>query len=458
MFGMSAMPADSRPTLLLLFLLIGAGQSNAADEVGREAAFDRTRANIKIIFAQSMPAAQRGSDTATEPAESDALQAGMRDWARAAATFVTDKKDFGLFPSSSQIRAAGRLIAFQNNVRGEKVLESCSGVLISPDYFLTAAHCFCRKPGVYFANATTCMADSAFKATTYKVFLPAFGMFDIVDLPRIHPSYSSPASGFEPRVTEVADLGVAKINPSIPVAPIGVDQIDLDSRYILVSSGILTFKRGIEGRGLHWERPYEEGVQQLSGQKPPLTDAGSCPEAAADTVCIWYSSLGASSGPQQSSALCPADSGGALLRVDKAGVFSVVGIASYFWPRSEICDSRENRRSYFTEVARHSDWLKQFGATQSASGPRSATSCLDGIAAAPLERSFMLKPSIVTITAFSEESFGRPRPEVTIDGNPRPDCTALPEAGIYSCKVQQSRVSIKIAEGFAQLTICPEGR
>ncbi|WP_246668688.1 hypothetical protein [Bradyrhizobium sp. UNPF46] len=309
---------------------------------------------------------------------------------------------------------------------------------------------------MYFVNASACKASPTFGKISYKLFFPAYGIYDVAGLPEINPKYVSPAIEID-ATKDVADIGVATLSGSIPGAGTSIAAPKDDVRNLLVGFGSLAFKKGAEKIGFKSNIAHQEGAEIISGQPRPLEDSGSCPEAAADTMCIWYNSLPASSGPKQTTSLCPADSGSPLLAYGPSGVGSLIGLASYYAPSSvQNCDSTDNRRSYFVRLDRHSDWLKQFQSAENVSAPH--RDCVEGIVGGPSEFDLNVDAGTLTLTAFDEERFGRPRPAVTIAGTPQPRCQSVSSTGIFACEVGKATVRISLSAGYGQITYCKDRR
>lgn len=391
------------------------------------------------------------NDTTADQA--DRFTKALDGWTAAARQFATDENDFGLFPTSTQAPSIGRLLAFVVQDGIEKLVWSCSGAAISPNKFLSAAHCFCRDSatGVYFADQRSCVGSATFQKTKYRIFFPNSGLFDTEGTPSIHPEYKSPAGGFSPHVSALADLGVIQFDAQAEAKSVFVASFNGAKRFLLASFGLLSFKAGIEGRGFKSNTAYQEGVATLSGQQAPLDDQGSCPEAGADTLCIWYSSLAARSGPKQTVGLCPADSGSPLLAVGEDGEIGIVGVASYFWPASsETCDASSDRRSYFINLSKYRDWLQDQAGPPS-QHPKRDNSCTDVIFRGV--QSVSTTRAVVTLTVFDEYRPGRPRPRARVTAEQPPSCKQMEDAGVLAC-IGKGTLRIQIDEGFGQLTLC----
>ena len=112
----------------------------------------------------------------------------------------------------------------------------CSGALIAPNLFLTAAHCVCENPqGGYFQDAKSCKANPEFSHHATAVFIPSVGVVSATAAPTIGDDYH-----FLAETDQQIDLGSFPTGMQDDLA-----LIRLDKRIVSIALPSLTPRAGV---------------------------------------------------------------------------------------------------------------------------------------------------------------------------------------------------------------------
>lgn len=196
----------------------------------------------------------------------------------------------------------------------------CSGNLIAPDKFLTAAHCIVRDP----------------RPELYHVYLHSAGIFAVTAVEWQKDLYKFPT----------ADVAVLTL--AAPVERITPEAILTEDRPLHGTLG------AIVGFGRSGGFNYDYGIKREG-----FVDTAACPSTlAASPLICWNFDAEVTTGGGMRSNTCNADSGGGLFVEEIIGsrrVRRIAGVTS----GGELDDCLIGDRSYNADVVTYTDWITQ---------------------------------------------------------------------------------------------------
>jgi hypothetical protein len=369
----------------------------------------------------------------------------------------TDRSQLGgMLPSAVRFPALGRLL----RVGGNGELSSCSGGLVSPIHFLTAAHCVCERPHAdsVFDSGKDCIEAEAPDSRKGYVFLPATGLVVEVQSVQINPHFRlAVKASYTTDVNESADLAVLTLSQPIDVEYLPIaDATDEFSRY--VSAGFGQFgvsKQGSRVTGLPPQVTFVPGIGSLAAYWPRFSPSG-CSDVFAgadDMVCATFSADNAD-GQYRDAAGCPGDSGSLLIGVNEGGATAaVVGVASVIEDSATTssCAAESQRHSGYVLTGLHRSWLDPIlaGAPKITARRRD---CIEGYL--PVYESlrltfttFHMKETAIVAVWTKIDGGGaiRSAPKLTSQGKPCPHMTPF---AATSCLARTSeRIEVELEPG-----------
>lgn len=200
----------------------------------------------------------------------------------------------------------------------------CSGTLIAPDKFLTAAHC---------------INDDA-RPEIYHIYLQSAGVFAVIKIDWQQDLYKFPT----------ADIAVLTLEQ--PVERIVPEAILMEERPIHGTLGTIV------GFGRTGGFNYDYGIKREGF----VQTAGCPPDRAASPLVCWIFSAEMSAGEIRSNT-CNADSGGALFVEEVIGgrrVRKVAGVTS----GGEMDDCLIGDQSYNVDVVDYAKWISQISGVE----------------------------------------------------------------------------------------------
>lgn len=252
-----------------------------------------------------------------------------------------------LFFSSTAFPFSGVLL------RGDR---TCTGSLIAPRIFLTAAHCVCETiDGVpqYHSDAQSCEEQKSPTSRTTAVFFPTAGLFEVEGPPIINGNFRLPDLSGDGNATRVADLAIVRLKHTPSVKPVSLDNSNDDKAVLAVlGTGKTLILQGSHNKVLPPGR-YDHLSTFAFARKP---DQGACPPQLGDVICERFHRVDFSNDPRQLP--CSGDSGGALIAFDQAGKPRIRGVTSFVDENTE-CESKSGVAVY-TDVRRYAAWIKSF--------------------------------------------------------------------------------------------------
>lgn len=372
------------------------------------------------------------------------------DQTASAKDFLDNEERSGIFPATTAIRNTGRLLIEAKSTGSRS---SCSGIAINSQYFLTAAHCVCNLAGLHSQNFQEC--EATLDSLSLKIFFPTFGLVTLDGRPIVNPQYRAPTKIVEDTPETVADLAVLKLSKPIEVKALSIG--DGSGKYEVLGAGLMyfTIPKVLTKLGLPPGISLHDGVFHMWRLQNVMSDPDSCGSMhSSDTFCSWYTPLPVLRGPLQSATVCTGDSGSPVIRRATTGNgFSVVGVTSYFSPRNDYdqCIADAAKRNHYVDLEYYKEWLQQFSTQKVENLPeKQCASALFREGAVDL----IGFNGLLTVTSFKAKN--EARPEITVKSNTL-NCINDEFFGIHSCNIHNSTYTdVKIASGYAQLTICEE--
>ncbi|WP_306752399.1 trypsin-like serine protease [Paracoccus actinidiae] len=306
---------------------------------------------VSIIGAREASAQNLRSSADYAEEENERALKGIIDQAQAALEAIQDPAAYSDERMQRNRRAAGqpRIVNGRGTIdypasgavlKGEDPRTAtawCSGNLIAPNKFLTAAHCLARDP----------------RPRLYHVYLHSAGIFAVAAVEWQKDLYKFPT----------ADVAVLTL--VAPVERITPEAILTEDRPLHGTLG------AIVGFGRSGGFNYDYGIKREG-----FVETAACPSSLAASPLICWNFDAEVTGGGMRSNTCNADSGGGLFVEEVVGsrrVRRIAGVTS----GGELDDCLIGDRSYNADVVTYADWITQtaqLNGEPKAAGPAPALS------------------------------------------------------------------------------------
>ena len=262
----------------------------------------------------------------------------------------------GILLSATAMPAVGRLIRRPLNGGDASY---CSGTLIAPNLFLTAAHCLCERGSAqHWPTRDSCIKSGAPGARISQVYFPEAGVFETEGEVLLGTDYNATDLRTRPKGSILDDLALVVLKGAVPIEPLSLPE---DVEYSTISPsfsagyGVLDLTNQAEDMIHVSGGPYREGISALA-----FPQFGKCKYGEIDAICSNYNSF-LTGLDLPAAALCGGDSGGPLVGRNSEGKYLLLGVASMRMSQKgeQVCDSEDAVHSIYSTLNGHIGWLRE---------------------------------------------------------------------------------------------------